>query len=137
MMKNEKYTRFTFTRLRPTDKSISELRNIPGIILCFYGEEIGPVSRVKHLQGYLELDAAYATEAFSLKERYLKTFYVQPAKYTREANYAYCAKTGLLTVLVSKFKASFVDPLDKLERVVYNIKHPRKSRWGVRGGPGR
>jgi len=89
--KYEKFTRFVFTLYRPTPGKISLLDNIPGLILCFYGDEIGPESKTNHLQGYIELHPRYPINLFKLLN-ILKGYYAEPAKLSRLHNYIYCSK---------------------------------------------
>lgn len=85
-----KSCRFAFSCLRPDDRKIKMLDKIPDVVLFFYSKEVGHLSNVPHLQGYLELSKPI--EAFALKTRYLKPYYVAAARSTRCANYLYCSK---------------------------------------------
>lgn len=94
-MPSNKYTRFSFTCLRPNDSKIAMLDKIPNLELCFYSLELGPVSKLPHLQGYLEVSVPI--EVFKLKS-YLKPFYVESARESRHVNYLYCTKESSVTI---------------------------------------
>lgn len=88
-------TRFCYTLLRPTPELIKQLDSIPELTFNIYGYEVGPVSGLLHLQGYLEV--AKPVNPWKLKSK-LKGFYIEVARESREVNIIYCKKNGVVRV---------------------------------------
>lgn len=123
-----KHTEFTFTLTRPTPGKVGRLFNVPGITLCFYSLEIGPISKVEHLQGYLEVESASAIRPFALK-KLLPGFYIEPARCSLDTNLFYCSKTNDLKFFARKNgKLVEVDrlPLDKENNTWYSSAGSKK-----------
>lgn len=129
--KDEKFSRFLFTMLRPDSKKLGKLHGLTGCDLCFYGLEVGPIANVRHAQGYLEVKPGFERTMFQMKHEL--QCWVQPALHTRRANYEYCAKAGELMWVMSKSYNTLDLPdlnevhakaLDKQKKIRYSIKHP-------------
>lgn len=85
-----KSKRFAFTFLRPTEQTFLDLYEIRAkltYLVCAI--EKAPVSKIVHLQGYLELDQE--VEQFVLKSK-LPKFYIEIARENRDVNKSYCLK---------------------------------------------
>lgn len=87
--------RFSYTLLRPTPELIKQFDKLPEICFNIYGYEIGSISGIVHLQGYLEV--MRPINLWKLKS-ILKGFYIEVARESREVNVIYCKKNGVVRV---------------------------------------
>lgn len=85
--------RFSYTLLRPTPELIKQFDKVPGVCFNIYGYEVGKLSGILHLQGYLE--TRYPMNLWKLKSM-LKGFYIESSRESREQNIIYCKKNGIV-----------------------------------------